>query len=136
MVIRSPSVPGSAESPGCRDAALATIFLLGFAAALFATGLALINQDECTAACETIGLTTLYAGGPVSAVFGVLTDSVVIAWPLDVTLWVVLGFTVAGISARRGVSVFPVALLVIVPACAALVVYRKHSTRGPHHAAK
>ena len=105
---------GSAEIPGCRDAALATAFLLGFAIALFAIGLALINQDDCSGACETIGLASLYAGGPISALFGVLTDSVVVAWPLDVTLWVVLGFTVARIAARRGKPVMPVALLALV----------------------
>ena len=87
---------------GCRDAALSTAFLLGFGVIFFAIGLTLINQDTCTGACETLGLTLLYAGGPISAVIGVLTDHVIVAWPLDVTLWVVLGFTVARAASRRG----------------------------------
>ena len=68
---------------------MATIFLLGFAIA------------------------SLYAGGPVSALFGVFTDSIVIAYPVDLILWVVLGFTVAQFSARRGRPVLPVALVVL-----------------------
>jgi hypothetical protein len=89
------------EAPGCRDAAIVTGFLLGFGVALFAIGLTLINRDSCAGLCETVGLAFLYAGGPVSALFGLLTDSVVVAWPLDVTLWVVLGFTVAGWAANH-----------------------------------
>jgi uncharacterized membrane protein len=61
----------------------------------------LINRDSCTGACEIAGLTLLYAGGPISAVIGVFTDTVVIAWPLDVTLWVVLGFGVARWAGNR-----------------------------------
>jgi hypothetical protein len=96
-------VVGQQEGIGCRDAALATAFLLGFGIALFAIGLTMISQDTCTGACETLGLTFLYAGGPVSAVFGVLSDHVIVAWPLDVTLWVVLGFTIARMAGRRGI---------------------------------
>ena len=83
------------EAPGCRDAALATGFLLGFGVSLFAIGLTLISRDSCSGLCETLGLTFLYAGGPISAIFGVSTDTVVAAWPLDVTLWVLLGFWTA-----------------------------------------
>jgi hypothetical protein len=62
---------------------------------MFAIGLTLINRDNCSGACEVAGLSLLYAGGPISALIGVFTDTVVIAWPLDVTLWVILGFGVA-----------------------------------------
>ncbi|MGC2241136.1 MAG: hypothetical protein WA726_09875 [Acidimicrobiia bacterium] len=92
------------EGIGCRDAAIATAFLLGFAICLFAVGLTLINRDACTGACETVGLTLLYAGGPVSAVIGFFSDSVTVAWPLDVTFWVVLAFLVARISAKRRIG--------------------------------
>ncbi len=88
---------------GCRDAALATIFLLGFGAVSFAIGLTTINLETCTGLCETLGLTALYAGGPVSALFGIFTDSVIVAWPLDLILWVSLGFGVARFSQNRGV---------------------------------
>jgi hypothetical protein len=95
-------VAGQQDGIGCRDAALATGFLLGFGIAMFATGLTMINQETCAGLCETVGLTLLYAGGPISAVIGILSDHVIVAWPLDVTLWVVLGFGVARYADRRG----------------------------------
>lgn len=101
------------EAPGCRDSALTTVFLLGFGIVLFAIGLTLINQESCTGFCETVGLTALYAGGPVSAAFGIPTDAVVIAWPLDVTLWVVLGFTVARWAENRDKPPLAVAMVVL-----------------------
>lgn len=106
------------EAPGCRDAAITTVFLLGFAIALFAIGLTLINQDSCPGICETVGLTALYAGGPVSAIFGILTDAVVVAWPLDITLWVVLGFAVPRWSDNRGKPTLAVAMVVLLLALA------------------
>lgn len=102
------------EGIGCRDAALATAFILGFGIAQFAIGLTLINRDTCTAVCETVGLTLLYSGGPISALFGVFTDHVIIAWPLDITMWVVIGFAVARYADRRRISPMGPALVVIV----------------------
>jgi len=95
-------VTSKSEGFGCRDSALSTVFLLGFGIVFFAVGLTLINRDLCTGSCETIGLTLMYAGGPISAVIGIVTESVIVAWPLDVTLWVVLGFTVARFTGNRG----------------------------------
>jgi len=94
-------VASKSEGISCRDAALSTAFLLPFGIVFFATGLTLINRDACAGVCETLGLTLLYAGGPVSALFGIFTDSVVVAWPLDVILWVVLGFGVARYASNR-----------------------------------
>ncbi|HLF61805.1 MAG TPA: hypothetical protein VI980_11580 [Acidimicrobiia bacterium] len=94
-------VPNPSQPPGCRDVAIATSFLLGFGIVLFAVGLTLINRDACTGACEMLGLTLLYAGGPFSALIGFFTESVVVAWPLDATLWVVLGFAVARWAGNR-----------------------------------
>ena len=94
-------MPRANEPPGCRDTAIATGFLLGFGIVLFAIGLTLINRDACDGACETVGLSLLYAGGPISALIGFFTDTVVVAWPLDVTLWVVLGFGVARWAGNR-----------------------------------
>ena len=102
------------EAQGCRDAAIATAFLLGFGIVLFAIGLTLINRESCAGLCEVVGLTALYAGGPVSALFGVVTDTVVVAWPLDVTLWVVLGFTVARWAGNRGRAPLGTALVVLI----------------------
>jgi hypothetical protein len=106
-------VPKSNEPPGCRDIAIATGFLLGFGIVLFAIGLTLVNRDACTDACELLGLTFLYAGGPISALIGFSTDTVVVAWPLDVTLWVVLGFGVARWAGNRGRRPLGPALVVL-----------------------
>lgn len=92
------------EAPGCRDAALATLLLLGVGIAFFASGLGMINQDSCSGSCEFVGLALLYTGGPISALIGAFTDSVIVAWPLDVMLWVLLGFWCARIGERRGRS--------------------------------
>ena len=94
------------EGIGCRDAALATIFLLGFGIVFFAIGLTTINRAVCAGVCETLGLTLLYAGGPVSALIGIFTDSVIVAWPLDLILWVVLGFAVARFAQDRSRSLW------------------------------
>lgn len=94
-------MPTANEAPGCRDTAIATGFLLGFGIVMFAIGLTLINRDNCAGACEIAGLSLLYAGGPVSALIGFFTDTVVIAWPLDVTLWVLLSFGVARWAGNR-----------------------------------
>ena len=41
------------------------------------------------------------AGGPLSALLGVLFGSVWVAWPLEITLWVIIGFTAARFAARQ-----------------------------------
>ncbi len=108
-------MPKKSDPPGCRDAVITTAFLLGFGIVMFAIGLTLINRPACDGWCETLGLTALYSGGPVSALSGVFTDTVVAAWPLDVTFWVVTGFGVArwaGNHDRRALGV-AVAVLAI-----------------------
>ena len=45
---------------------------------------------------------------------GVLSDHVIVAWPLDVILWVVLGFWVARFSGNRGMRPLGPALAIIV----------------------
>jgi hypothetical protein len=113
MPYHRPTVTQQHDAPGCRDATIATGFLLAFAAALFAVGLTLINGEGCEGLCETAGLTALYGGGPISALFGVFTDSLVIAWPLDTTLWVVAGFWAARLASRRGSAPLPIAVLFV-----------------------
>ncbi len=108
-------MPSANQPPGCRDIAITTTFLLGFGIVMFAIGLTLINRDACAGLCETVGLTLLYAGGPLSALIGVFTETVVVAWPLDVMLWVVLGFVIvrwAENHRRRPLGVALVVLLV------------------------
>ena len=102
------------EPQGCRNAAIATSFLLGFAVVLMVSGLSLVTRDSCEGLCETVGLTLLYAGGPVSALLGVVFGDLFLAWPLDVTLWVVAGFTSARWAERRSRGVLGVALLLLV----------------------
>ena len=105
---------GENDGIGCRDAALATIFLLGFGIVFFAIGLTTIDRDVCTGLCETLGLTLLYAGGPVSALIGIFSDSVIVAWPLDLILWVVLGFGVARFAQNRRIRPWAPLLILIV----------------------
>lgn len=78
--------------------------LIGMAAVFIGVGLWLARADACTGLCETAALTFLYAGGPISAAFGVVFGELVIAWPLDITYWVVAGYVVtrwAAIKDRR-----------------------------------
>ena len=106
------------EPPGCRSAAIATALLVGSALVFMTIGLALVNDTGCVAACETLGITMLYAGLPISAVFGVLFGDLVLAWPLDITFWVVVAFLLARLSDNRRRSVLGVTLLTVVAALA------------------
>jgi len=72
------------------------------------------NQSDCTDSCETLGLTLLYAGGPISAALGVFFGGVWVAWPLEVTLWVILGFLSARWAESRGRGVLGVALVILI----------------------
>jgi hypothetical protein len=94
--------PEQSSAPGCRETAFSTILLLGMAAVFFIVGLSLARQADCSGACQTYAFTLLYAGGPVSALFGVLFGSLVMAWPLDITFWVVAGFASARWARIRG----------------------------------
>jgi hypothetical protein len=101
------------ESSGCRNAAIATAVLVATAVVFMVLGLTLVNDDSCSGVCETVGFTFLYAGLPVSAVFGVLFGDLVVAWPLDITLWVVLGFVMARLSDRKNRNVLGPTVLAI-----------------------
>lgn len=102
------------EPPGCRSAAIASGILVGLGLAFMAVGLALINDGDCRGICETLSLTLLYAGLPFSAVFSVLFGDLVLAWPLDITLWVVVGNLVARLSDNRQQNVLGLVLLTVV----------------------
>ena len=104
------------DAPGCRDAAIGTVLLLGIGVVFMAVGITLTNQPDCTGACESLGLTLLYAGGPISAALGVFFGGVWVAWPLEVTLWVVLGFLSARWAERRGRGVLGVVLIILIVA--------------------
>jgi hypothetical protein len=98
--------------------ALAVGLLLALSAVFLGVGLALIRSDQCTGVCESLGLTLLYAAGPVSALIGVLFGGVVLAWPLDATVWVAAGFLAARIAERRGQGAPVVALVMVIIALA------------------
>lgn len=78
-----------------------------------AIGLSLVNDRTCVGGCETIALTLLYAGLPVSAALGVFFGDLVLAWPLDITLWVVIGFLAARWADHRGRNVLGAVLVVV-----------------------
>ena len=104
------------EATGCRDAAISTGLLLGLAVVFMAIGLILTNEADCVGSCETLGLTLLYAGGPISAAVGVFFGGLWVAWPLEITLWVVVGFATARWAERRSRGVLGVALIIVIVA--------------------
>lgn len=103
--------------PGCRSVVIGAGLLVALGLTFMAIGLALINDASCEAACQTAALTLLYAGLPISALFGVFFGDLVLAWPLDITFWVVVGFGLARFADNRGRHV---AGAVLVTALAAL----------------
>lgn len=92
------------QPAGCRRAAIATGLLVGVALVFTAVGLTLVNRGACEGGCETLGLTLLYAGLPVSALLGVFFGGLVVAWPLDITVWVSIGFFLARRDRDRTVA--------------------------------
>jgi hypothetical protein len=104
------------EPTGCRNAAIATVMLVGAAVVFMILGLTLVNDTSCEGACGTLALTLLYGGLPISGVFGVVFGDLVVAWPLDITFWVVVGFLLARLSDRRGRSILGAVLLAVVVA--------------------
>lgn len=88
--------------------------LIGFAAVFLTVGVTLASQETCEGLCETAALTMLYAGGPISAAFGVLFGEVFFAWPLDITFWVATGFLIARWAARRARRPMPIGLLIVI----------------------
>jgi hypothetical protein len=81
--------------------------------AFLTIGLSLINEGTCAGLCETLALTLLYAGLPVSAVSSVLFGELVLAWPLDITFWVVVGLLLARFADRRKRGVLGFVLITV-----------------------
>ncbi len=106
----------SSQAPGCRETTLATLFLVVTALVFLAVGLTLLNQANCHQACSTLGETLYAAGLPLSAALALVFGDLVVAWPLDITLWVVAGFAVATWSAKRSSSAAFISVLVTVAA--------------------
>jgi len=93
---------------------ISTSILIGVAVVFMTIGLTLVNDSVCSGTCETLGLTLLYAGLPISAALGVLFGDLVVAWPLDITLWVVIGFSLARLAEGRGRGVFGMVLVAVI----------------------
>lgn len=104
------------EPPGCRSAAISAGLLVVVAVVFMAVGLALSNDTSCTDGCETLAITLLFGGLPISAIFMFTIGDLVLAWPLDITFWVVIGFLLARFSDNRGRSVLGATLIAIVVA--------------------
>lgn len=88
--------PGSASPEagvGCRPVVVLFAVIFAFAAAALGGGLALTLS--CTGACARFGLVLYAAGGPVSGLFAVLAGELPIAWPLDLTVWIVVAIALA-----------------------------------------
>lgn len=111
-------MPEPTESTGCRGAAESTAVLIGAAVVFVFAGLFLTNAESCTGVCETLALTMLYAGGPISAAIGVFFGGIWVAWPLEITLWVVVGFVAARWAERRSTRPVRVAMIVVLIALA------------------
>ena len=88
-----------------------------------AVGLTLVNQGGCEGGCETLGLTLLYAGLPVSALLGVFFGGLVVAWPLDITVWVAVGFFL-GRRDHDGTVAGPVTVVIVLAILYGLVLSR------------
>ena len=84
-------VTSSQEGIGCRGVALTTLAFVALASAMWTIGWMVGAPDTCTAVCEWSSFTLLFAAGPVSALFTVLGGSdLVLGWPLDVLVWLLL----------------------------------------------
>ena len=73
---------------GCRPAAMGTLTFIGFAVIMLAVAL-IIGLDE------RLAYPFLFAGGPVTGLVTSIGGDLAFAWPLDLTMWTVLGFFVA-----------------------------------------
>ncbi len=80
--------PGDGNAPGCRPTLAAGGAFLFAAVVLFALGL-VVGLDRRAA------YPLLFAGAPVTGLVTALGGDLAFAWPLDVTVWLVLGFVPA-----------------------------------------
>ncbi|MDF1595612.1 MAG: hypothetical protein P1T08_05905 [Acidimicrobiia bacterium] len=76
------------EGVGCRQAVMATVVFIAFALAMLVVAL-LIGLDQ------QLAYPFLFAGGPVTGLVTSIGGDLAFSWPLDLTVWTVLGFFVA-----------------------------------------
>jgi hypothetical protein len=87
------SNPDAEEGVGCRPAAGATFTFIGFAVLMLALALT-IGLDQ------QLAYPFLFAGGPVTGLVTSIGGDLAFSWPLDLTVWTVLGFFVARYADR------------------------------------
>lgn len=102
------------EGFGCKPAAQAFGLISAFAVIAATVGISIALRDGCTGICETAGFTLYAAGLPASAIFAVIAGDLPVAWPLDITLWLIISAGASRFSERRRLSVNTVAFRVIV----------------------
>ena len=103
------------EPPGCRSAAIASGILVAVCLAFIGIGIPLVTSPDCLDVCRVASETILFAGTPISAIFNmVFGGDLVVAWPLEITLWVVVGFLLARYADNRGRSVLGPVMVVLV----------------------
>ena len=114
MSLRCRRWRSSSKGQGCRETALVSGFLIAFALIAMAVGLVLINRAGCEGLCETAAVVLYASGLPLSAAMAFFFGDLVVAWPLDVTFWVVAGFVIVGRTSRIPKSPYPTALAAVV----------------------
>ena len=102
------------EPPGCRSAAIASGILIAVCLAFIGIGIPLVTSPDCLDACRVASETILFAGTPISAIFNmVFGGDLVVAWPLEITFWVVVGFLLARYADNRRRSVLGPVVVVL-----------------------
>lgn len=93
------------EGFGCRPTVIALAILAGFVVAAATVGVTLALGEGCDGTCETIGFTLYAAALPVSALFAFFAGELPVAWPLDITFWVIASFMIGRYAERRELTV-------------------------------
>lgn len=85
--------PDNEEGVGCRPAAVATLTFLAFSVAMLIIALVIGLEEQ-------LAYPFLFAGGPVTGLVTSVGGDLAFSWPLDLTVWTVLGFFVARYADR------------------------------------
>ena len=90
--------PGAADAGiGCAALAWASVALVLIGAVLWTAGILLEDPQRCQGACAWLAFALVFAGAPVSALITVLGagsatgGDLVLAWPVDVLVWILIG---------------------------------------------
>lgn len=106
------------EGFGCKPAAQAFGLIAVFAVLAAVVGVSLALGDACSGPCETLGFALYAAGLPVSGAFAAVAGELPIAWPLDVTVWLIVSAAASRVAERLQLSIVAVAVRVVLLALA------------------